>query len=229
MDGHAVEHKTNTKILDYGSVFLPFEVEGVGSPNGSTGNPLGINIAELLLSRGFVDITRHRDYEERSCHYDSLLAAYSRAEKAKKGYHSKKDYPVTHVNDLTNVRLTIHAQLSLFSLTMCFGPMFSFLLYSSFYQVPAKKAREFLHLLQRNMRHTAIVEYVFSGHRLKLTIPKEGTTIAFSFSGVRCPGKNEPYSNDAISFMRGNILQRDVEVLYFHILVDHFLVLSYSK
>ncbi|BAS78969.1 Os02g0523500, partial [Oryza sativa Japonica Group] len=58
----------------------------------------------------------------------------------------------------------------------------------------------------------AIVEYVFSGHRFKLTIPKETCSIAFSFSGVRCPGKDEPYSNEAIALMRRRILQRDVEI-----------------
>ena len=63
-----------------------------------------------LRRRGFADITRHRDYEERSHHYDSLLAAYSRAEKAKKGYHAKKDYPVTHMNDLTIVRISSHSR-----------------------------------------------------------------------------------------------------------------------
>ncbi|KAG2565965.1 hypothetical protein PVAP13_7NG154200 [Panicum virgatum] len=169
-------NKTNIvddKILDYGSVFLPPHV-------GSSGNLLGANVAELLLSRGCADITRHRDYEERSHHYDALLAAYSRAEKAKKGYHAKKDYPATHMNDLTTV--------------------------------PAKKARDFFHLLQRNKRHSAVVEYIFSGHRFKLTMPNETSTIAFSFSCVRCPGKNEPYSDDAIALMRRTILQRDVEI-----------------
>ncbi|GJN03066.1 hypothetical protein PR202_ga20469 [Eleusine coracana subsp. coracana] len=183
VDGQTVAHKTNTtdRVLDYGSVFLPSQAEGVNSAsNNSIDNPLGVNVAELLLSRGLVDIIRHRDYEERSHHYDSLLAAHSRAEKGKKGYHSKKDYPVTHMTDLT--------------------------------MVPAKKAREFIHMLQQKKRHNAIVEYVFSGHRFKLTIPKETMTITFSFSGVRCPGKNEPYSNDAIALMRRRILQRDVEV-----------------
>ncbi|XP_062185948.1 ribonuclease TUDOR 2-like [Phragmites australis] len=183
-DGQVVAHKINsadTRVLDYGSVFLPSQVEGVGSnSSSSSGNQLGVNVAELLLSRGFADVTRHRDYEERSHHYDALLAAYSRAEKARKGYHSKKDHPVTHMNDLTTA--------------------------------PAKKARDFLHLLQQNRRHSAVVDYIFSGHRFKLTIPKENSIIAFSFSGVRCPGKNEPYSDDAISLMRKRILQRDVEI-----------------
>ena len=108
-NGQVVTDKTNqvgTRVLDYGSVFLPSLVDGTGSPSpNSSSYPLGANVAVLLLSRGFADITRHRDYEERSHHYDSLLGAYSHAEKAKKGYHSKKDYPVTHINDLTTVRI----------------------------------------------------------------------------------------------------------------------------
>ena len=108
-NGQVVSDKTNqvgTRVLDYGSIFLPSLVDGTGSPSpNSSSNPLGANVAVLLLSRGFADITRHRDYEERSHHYDALLGAYSHAEKAKKGYHSKKDYPVAHMNDLTTVRI----------------------------------------------------------------------------------------------------------------------------
>ncbi|RLM74820.1 hypothetical protein C2845_PM15G07090 [Panicum miliaceum] len=131
-NGQVVADRTNVvdaKILDYGSVFLPSQV-------GSSGNLLGANVAKLLLSRGFVDITRHQD--------------------TKRGHTT----------------------------------------------VPAKKARDFFHLLQRNKRHSAVVEYIFSGYRFKLTIPNETSTIAFSFSCVRCPGKNEPYS----------VFQRDVKI-----------------
>lgn len=119
-NGHAAD-KTNivdTRVLDYGSVFLP-------SQSGSSGNLFGANVAELLLSRGFADITRHRDYEERSHHYDALLAAYSRAEKAKKGYHAKKYYPATHMNDLTTVRIYFHSRSHLCSHS--FFPLFNFL------------------------------------------------------------------------------------------------------
>lgn len=77
---------------------------------------------------------------------------------------------------------------------------------------PAKKAKDFLPFLQRTKRQTAIVDYVLSGHRFKLLIPKATCTIAFSFSGVRCPGRDEPYADEAITFMRRKILQRDVEV-----------------
>lgn len=60
----------------------------------------------------------------------------------------------------------------------------------------------------------AVVEYVLSGHRFKLLIPKETCSIAFSLSGVRCPGRNEPFSDEAIALMRRKIMQRDVEVLF---------------
>lgn len=64
----------------------------------------------------------------------------------------------------------------------------------------------------------AVVEYVLSGHRFKLLIPKETCSIAFSFSGVRCPGRDEPYSEEAIAFMRRKIMQKDVEVMQFSFL-----------
>lgn len=173
----------DTRVLDYGSVFLgstsQADGDDVSSAPSSASQP-GVNVAELLLSRGFANVSKHRDYEERSHYFDALLAAESRAEKAKKGVHSQKQSLVMHITDLTTGS--------------------------------AKKAKDFLPFLQRNRRHSAIVEYVFSGHRFKLTIPKETCSIAFSLSGVRCPGKGEPYSDEAISLMRRRILQRDVEI-----------------
>ncbi|GKC59238.1 ribonuclease TUDOR 1-like protein, partial [Tanacetum coccineum] len=74
-----------------------------------------------------------------------------------------------------------------------------------------KKAKDFLPFLQRKRRMT-VVEYVLSGHRFKLFVPNETCSIAFSLSGVRCPGRDEPYSNDAISLMRRKIMQRNVEI-----------------
>lgn len=82
------------------------------------------------------------------------------------------------------------------------------------FQAPARKAKEFLPYLQKSRRIPAVVEYVLSGHRFKLLIPKETCSIAFSFSGVRCRGRDEPYSDEAISLMRRKIMQRDVEVLH---------------
>jgi staphylococcal nuclease domain-containing protein 1 len=110
VDGQNVVPTTSsadTRILDYGSVFLgmPSKTDGEDlSSVPNSGSQVGVNIAELLLSRGFAETSKHRDYEERSHYYDALLAAESRAEKAKKGLHSGKDTPVMHITDLTTVR-----------------------------------------------------------------------------------------------------------------------------
>lgn len=185
-DGPAVPAGlTDSRVMDFGSVFLVSPVkdaDDAATPALSTAasQQPGINVAELVISRGFGTVIRHRDFEERSNYYDALLAAESRATSGKKGIHSAKDPPVMHVTDLLSAS--------------------------------AKKAKDFLPFLQRNRRMPAVVEYVLSGHRFKLFVPKETCSIAFSFSGVRCPGREEPYSNEAIALMRRKIMQRDVEI-----------------
>eukprot|EP00262_Sarcandra_glabra_P004367 TRINITY_DN1532_c0_g1_i1.p1 TRINITY_DN1532_c0_g1~~TRINITY_DN1532_c0_g1_i1.p1 ORF type:complete len:989 (-),score=241.67 TRINITY_DN1532_c0_g1_i1:125-3091(-) len=174
----------DSRVMDFGSIFLasPTKVEGddtaAASPAGN--QQAGVNVAELVIARGFGTVIRHRDFEERSNYYDALLAAESRAINGKKGIHSAKDPPVMHITDLLTAS--------------------------------AKKAKDFLPFLQRSRRLPAVVEYVLSGHRFKLLIPKETCSIAFSFSGVRCPGRDEPFSDEAIAVMRRKILQRDVEI-----------------
>ncbi|KAL6562823.1 Translin-1 [Orobanche hederae] len=178
-DGSAAESgSADTRVMDFGTIFLPKDGDAAATREG--GQQPGVNVAELLVARGFAAVVRHRDFEERSNHYDALLSAESRAKSGKKGMYSNKEPPAKHVTDLLTA--------------------------------PAKKAKDFLPFLQRSRRMSAVVEYVFSGHRYKLYIPKETCSIAFSLSGVRCPGRDEPYSDEAIAFMRRKIMQRDVEI-----------------
>ncbi|XP_012471070.1 ribonuclease TUDOR 1 [Gossypium raimondii] len=182
----ATPASADSRVMDFGSVFLMSPVKGDGDdasaavPSGTGNQQPGLNVAELVVGRGFGTVIRHRDFEERSNYYDALLAAESRAISGKKGIHSAKDPPVMHIMDLTIAS--------------------------------AKRAKEFMPFLHRGKRVPAVVEYVLSGHRFKLLIPKETCSIAFSFSGVRCPGRNEPYSEEAIALMRRKIMQRDVEI-----------------
>ncbi|KAF7840208.1 ribonuclease TUDOR 1-like [Senna tora] len=177
----------DSRVMDFGTVFLvsPVKVEGDDAPSAppAGSQQTGVNVAELVVGRGFGTVIRHRDFEERSNYYDALLAAESRATSGRKGIHSAKDPPVMHITDLTIVRTA-----------------------------SAKKAKDFLPFLHRSRKIPAVVEYVLSGHRFKLLIPKETCSIAFSFSGVRCPGRDEPYSDEAIALMRRKIMQRDVEI-----------------
>ncbi|KAJ4959753.1 hypothetical protein NE237_019663 [Protea cynaroides] len=176
---------TDSRIMDFGSVFLVSSSkvdadDTVSAPPSAGSQPEGINVAELVVGRGFGTVIRHRDFDERSSYYDGLLAAEARAISGKKGIHSAKDPPVMHITDLM--------------------------------MGSSKKAKDFLPFLQRSRRLPAVVDYVLSGHRFKLLIPKETCSIAFSFSGVRCAGREEPYSDEAIALMRRKIMQRDVEI-----------------
>uniref|UniRef100_A0A9J8D5E7 Staphylococcal nuclease domain-containing protein n=1 Tax=Cyprinus carpio carpio TaxID=630221 RepID=A0A9J8D5E7_CYPCA len=85
-----------------------------------------------------------------------------------------------------------------------------------------QKAKQFLPFLQRAGRSEAVVEYVFSGSRLKLYMPKETCLITFLLAGIECPrgSRNmpggmqvaEPYSEEATFFTKELVLQREVEV-----------------
>ena len=58
----------------------------------------------------------------------------------------------------------------------------------------ATRAKQHLSFLQRAGKTPAVCEYVLSGHRIKLYVPKEGVTIAFNPSGVRCPQRGQKAS-----------------------------------
>jgi hypothetical protein len=63
---------------------------------------------------------------------------------------------------------------------------------------------------------------VYAGHRLKISVPKEGVTIAMAPSGVRAPQRampamhgrpavpGEPYGEEAYLWTREHFNQRDV-------------------
>lgn len=64
------------------------------------------NVAEALVSKGLATVVRYRaDDDQRSAHYDELLSAETKAVKAGKGMHSKKDHPVHRVVDLSGVHI----------------------------------------------------------------------------------------------------------------------------
>ncbi|KAM5173085.1 staphylococcal nuclease domain-containing protein 1 [Mantella aurantiaca] len=150
----------------------------------------GINIAEALISKGLATVIRYRqDDDQRSSHYDELLAAEARAIKNAKGLHSKKEIPIHRVADISG---------------------------------DTQKAKQFLPFLQRAGRSEAIVEYVFSGSRLKLYMPKETCLITFLLAGIECPRgarnapggvqEGEPFSEEAMMYTKELVLQREVEV-----------------
>ncbi|XP_056013676.1 staphylococcal nuclease domain-containing protein 1-like isoform X1 [Ostrea edulis] len=151
----------------------------------------GINVGEALVGKGLASVVRYRqEDDQRSEHYDELLAAEARAQKKGVGMHSKKDAPTHKVADVSG---------------------------------DPNKCKQFLPFLQRAGKSEAIVEFVASGSRLRLYLPRETCLMTFLISGIECPRgarplpggqmtTSEPYGDEALQFTKEMCLQREVEV-----------------
>lgn len=88
----------------------------------------------------------------------------------------------------------------------------------------ATKAKQYLPFLMREKTTRAVVEYVYSGSRVKLFIPKENCMINFVVAGLKCPQPTrfggqgvvaaaaEPFGEDAKMFTKRAVMQRNVVV-----------------
>lgn len=101
-------------------------------------------------------------------------------------------------------------------------------------EVPAHRVRDIsndptaakaqLSGLKRALGTKAIVEFVTSGARLKLYVPKECCLITFLLAGVKCPRapritpggtgntEGEPHGEEALNFTKDLCQQKDVEI-----------------
>lgn len=85
-----------------------------------------------------------------------------------------------------------------------------------------QKAKQFLPFLQRAGRCEGLVEFVASGSRIRVYLPKETCLITVLVAGIQCPRMartgpggptdTEPYSEEALQFTKELVLQREVEV-----------------
>jgi len=88
--------------------------------------------------------------------------------------------------------------------------------------VNGDNSKQLFPFLQRSGKLDAIVEYVFSGSRLKLFLPLESRLITFLLAGVDCPrgARNgpqgvidgDPFSKEAQAFTKDYCMHRDVTV-----------------
>lgn len=91
------------------------------------------------------------------------------------------------------------------------------------------RAAAFLPSLQRQKRVPAVVEFVNTGSRLRLLLPRENARVKFILAGVNTPRvamlnspageKSEPFGDEAREFSARRLLQRDVEIDVTH--ADH--------
>ena len=83
----------------------------------------------------------------------------------------------------------------------------------------AAKAKQFFPFLERAGKLTGIVEFVSSGSRIKVYLPKETCLITFLLGGVSCPRApnanregGEPFGLEAQQFTWEKVYQREVDI-----------------
>lgn len=151
-----------------------------------------INVAEAMVSRGLATCIRYRqDDDQRAACYDDLLSAEAKAVKGAKGLHDKKETPIHRFTDVSD----------------------------------PNKAKTYFTFLKRAGRVEAVPEFVASGSRLRVYIPRETCLITFLLAGITCPRgarvapggvggmiEGEAYGNEALTFTKGLVLQREVQI-----------------
>ncbi|CAH1250586.1 staphylococcal nuclease domain-containing protein 1-like [Branchiostoma lanceolatum] len=150
----------------------------------------GINVAEALVSKGFVTVVRYRaDDDQRSAHYDELLAAEARAQKNAKGLHSKKEVPIHRVADLSGDTNKARQFLPFLQRAGRSDAIVEF---------TASGSRVRLYL----PKETCLITFLLAGiscPRVPRSLPS-GTT------------EGEPFGEEALSFTKELCMQREVEV-----------------
>ena len=87
------------------------------------------------------------------------------------------------------------------------------------YSESVQKAKIYCSVLQRQKRVPAIVDFVKSGSRFTILIPRENAKMTFVLSGIRAPRsarnpeeKADPFGQEAHDFAARRCMQRDVEI-----------------
>uniref|UniRef100_A0AAY4C3L9 Staphylococcal nuclease domain-containing protein n=1 Tax=Denticeps clupeoides TaxID=299321 RepID=A0AAY4C3L9_9TELE len=150
----------------------------------------GINIAEALVSKGLATVIRYRqDDDQRSSHYDELLAAEARAIKNGKGLHSKKEIPIHRVADISGE-------------TQKAKQFLPFLQRAGRSEAVVEHVFSGSRLKLYMPKETCLITFLLAGIECPRTsrITASGSQVA------------EPFSEEATLFTKELVLQREVEV-----------------
>lgn len=83
---------------------------------------------------------------------------------------------------------------------------------------------QYLPAWQRALRIEAVVEFIASGSRFRIFLPKDSCLLTFLLAGISCPRSSRPavggapaqegdaFGDEALAFVRERILQRDVSI-----------------
>ncbi|KAL8945044.1 MAG: hypothetical protein Q9216_000028 [Gyalolechia sp. 2 TL-2023] len=161
------------------------------------------NVALMLIEAGYASVIRHRKDDSQQQHPKDrrLIAPFA-------------DDRSPYYDDLTAAEEAAQSgQKGMWS-----GKAPATKSYQDYSESP-QKAKIQSSVLQRQKKIPAIVDYVKSGSRFTVLIPRENGKLTFVLSGIRVPRsarnpneKAEPFGQEAHDFASRRCLQRDVEI-----------------
>lgn len=155
------------------------------------------NVGVALVAEGLAEVIPHRQEEPRSLHYAKLMEATLEAKRSSRGIYSSQP-AAPSVIDLTQrgPRKTRDEEDKERE--------------SGHYV--ASRARSFLPHLQQSKVCQGVVEYCFSGSRVKVYVPKENILISVVLAGIRTPRGTDEYAAESTEFVRSRVLQHNVRL-----------------
>lgn len=151
----------------------------------------GVNVAEALVGKGLATVVRYRqDDDQRSAHYNDLLAAEMKAQKSSRGLHSKKDVSGHRVVDLAG---DLAKSKQFLPFLQRGGKM------EALVEFVAGGSRVRLYIPREN----CLATFLLAG----ISCPRAARSMP---GGQQVEG--EPWGNEALQFTKRHCLQREVEV-----------------
>lgn len=152
----------------------------------------GVNVAEAMVSKGFATVLRYRqDDDQRSSHYDELLAAEMKATKSGAGVHAKKNIPNHRVADVAGDLAKAKQFLPFLQRAARTEAVVEFV---------ASGSRLRLYIA----KETCLVTFLLAG----INCPR-GSRPGIGGAG---PVDGEPFGEEALQFTKDKCLQREVEI-----------------
>ena len=148
------------------------------------------------------------------------MQAEEKAKKTGKGLHDKKNTP-THRVSLFTGYLRIGEKSNIKGMLQYYHK--AYLPKVSDMTGKLEKCKQFLPFLKRAGKMQGLVEYVASGSRFRVYIPRETCIITFLLGGISCPRGSrqmpdgskveaEKFGDEAALHVKEMILQREVEI-----------------
>jgi len=152
----------------------------------------GVNVAEAMVSKGYATVIRYRqDDDQRSSHYDELLAAEMKATKSGAGVHAKKNIPNHRVADVSGDLAKAKQFLPFLQRAARTEAVVEFV---------ASGSRLRLYIA----KETCLVTFLLGG----ISCPR-GSRPGIGGVGLV---DGEPYGDEALQFTKDKCLQREVEI-----------------